>query len=87
MTSKEAILKTRFGDYYHEIAQRVCHCDACDALEIVLSLAERMAMYEWWWGIKYEAEAEKYGLEDLFGKSIIPEICMERVMKAWKENT
>lgn len=61
------------------------------AYYMVLSLAERMAMYEWWWGLTYE-EDKKYGLLDVLRHSengthltLSDKKDFELVMKAWKE--
>jgi hypothetical protein len=52
-----------------------------DSNDIVLALASRMAMYEWWWKKTLDANLTLgHGI-------VLNEEEEARVMKAWRENT
>lgn len=87
MTNKEAI---EIVLHHREYCQDNYQEDQ-DATDIILSLASRMAMYEWWW------QQDKMDVSELhlwyiiqytneYGYPLKPEH-EEAVMKAWKENT
>lgn len=86
MTNKEAI---EIVLHHREYCQDNYQEDQ-DATDIILSLASRMAMYEWWWNIGFR-KAEEMKLDNLYcaeqGMYNLDPIDFDRVMKAWKENT
>lgn len=76
--------------------ESMCQCEGCkkyranNPYSIVLSLASRMAMYEWLWGIT-QKQAQELGIGEFFDRPFgmwsLSDEDEERAMKAWKENT
>ena len=91
MEAKEAIEVLENASLpYEALMNDEVHERYNDAFQTILSLAERMAMYEWWWELSL-AQMVEHGIRDMYaledGNCQLGKDEEARVMKAWKENT